>query len=65
MLVLKFATTSPAFDGINGGVAEVQAVLREVADRIDGTSEVKIEGQVYDSAGVWIGDWLWSPGEAE
>ena len=31
MLVLKFATTSPAFDGINGGVAEVQAVLREVA----------------------------------
>lgn len=61
MLTIRFETTSQAFEGVNCGVEEAQRVLREVADRINGTSEVKMEGQITDSNGVYIGGWDWSP----
>lgn len=59
MFTVSFRTNTAAFSGVNCGVDQTQWVLRMVAQRVDGTSEMKMDGVVYDSDDVAIGEWLW------
>lgn len=61
MFTVSFRTNTAAFSGVNCGVNQTQWVLRMVAQRVDGTSEVKLDGVVYDSDDVAIGEWVWEP----